>query len=297
MADLTGILRRIEERLGPREGEPVPLDGGITNRNFRVAFAGRDHVVRLPGKDTALLGINRDSERLAAAEAARLGIGPELAYADEDCAVTVFVDASPADAARLGADPRPAAHALRAFHDSGLDLPTRFWVPDLLDEYARVVAERGGTLPDAYGEAQELVARIARVLPLDEPVPCHDDLLAGNILCGPAGEVLLVDWEYAGMGHRLFDLANLAVNNELGEAAEGHLLNAYFGTPVRPDRRAALTLMKLVSDAREAAWGVVQGVVSDLDFDFAGYARKHFDRLAAAATDARLEEWIDAAAA
>ena len=34
-----------------------------------------------------------------------------------------------------------------------------------------------------------------------------------------------------------------------------------------------------MSDVREAMWGVVQGAISDLDFDFAGYASEHFERL------------------
>ena len=34
-----------------------------------------------------------------------------------------------------------------------------------------------------------------------------------------------------------------------------------------------------MSDFREAMWGVVQSAVSQLDFDFAGYAAEHFERL------------------
>ena len=37
--------------------------------------------------------------------------------------------------------------------------------------------------------------------------------------------------------------------------------------------------MRLMSDVREALWGVVQAAVSDLDFDYAAYARSHFARL------------------
>jgi hypothetical protein len=53
--------------------------------------------------------------------------------------------------------------------------------------------------------------------------------------------------------------------------------------------------MMIVSDAREAAWGVVQGSISELDFDFADYARQHFARLERNASDPRLEEWMRAA--
>ena len=55
----------------------LPLDGGITNRNFRVNFGGTDYVVRLPGKNTDLLGIDREAERLATKRAAELGPRPE----------------------------------------------------------------------------------------------------------------------------------------------------------------------------------------------------------------------------
>ena len=65
MADVSAIVQRLEERLGELPRPPLPLDGGITNRNYRARFGERDYVVRLPGKDTALLGISRDAERIA----------------------------------------------------------------------------------------------------------------------------------------------------------------------------------------------------------------------------------------
>src|SRR3954466_10119065 len=76
MASLADTLGPISARLGELEGDPVPLEGGITNRNYRVRFAGEDVVVRLPGKDTGLLGIDRVAERVAGELAAQAGGGP-----------------------------------------------------------------------------------------------------------------------------------------------------------------------------------------------------------------------------
>ena len=108
----------------------------------------------------------------------------------------------------------------------------------------------------------------------------------------------IVDWEYAGMNDRFFDLGNLAVNNGLGEDDERA---AARGLPRAPRRRtasvASLRLMRLMSDVREAMWGVVQAVVSDLDFDYGAYAAEHFARLREGAADPRLEDWIRAASA
>ena len=50
--------------------------------------------------------------------------------------------------------------------------------------------------------------------------------------------------------------------------------------------------MRFMSDFREAMWGVVQGVVSELDFDFGDYADRHFDRLRETAADPRFGTWM-----
>lgn len=288
----------IRQRLAAGEG--VPLRGGITNRNYRMSFDGVECVVRLPGHDTGLLGIDRRAEALAAQQAAALGIGPAVLHADDELFVTEFVHGTEADPELLRSDPAPLARALRAFHESALDLPTRFWVPELLGVYAKLVSDRGAELPAAYARAQELVDRIARAIPFSDPVPCHNDLLAGNVIlvaasASAAGGLLLVDWEYAGLGHRLFDLANLAVNNGFDERAELRLLEAYLGRPAARRQLAALRLFRIVSDAREAAWGVVQSLISELDFDFTTYADEHFERLERAAADPSLEEYLNAA--
>ncbi len=294
MPELSAIVDRLAGHLGPAAGPPLALAGGITNRNYRIRFGQRDCVLRLPGRDTDLLGISREAERIATEQAARLGVAPAVVAAGEDYMVTEYLDAAPIDGERLRAAPESAARALRAFHDCAVSLPARFWVPDLLAAYAEIVLRRGGSLPDSYGEVQSLADRIANRLPLRHPVPCHNDLLPGNILArhSEPDRAVLVDWEYAGMGHRLFDLGNLAVNNEFDAPAEERLLIAYYGGEPTRGQRAAIKLMRIMSDAREAAWGVVQGAISELEFDFGAYARRHFSRLADAAGDPRLEQWL-----
>src|SRR5215213_4804967 len=78
LAELEAALAALEPVIGPAEDEPAPLDGGITNRNFRLRLGGRDVVVRLPGKDTDKLGIDRGAERAATDAAAAAGVGPQV---------------------------------------------------------------------------------------------------------------------------------------------------------------------------------------------------------------------------
>ena len=115
-------------------------------------------------------------------------------------------------------------------------------------------------------------------------MPCHNDLLALNFI-DDGSRIWIVDWEYAGMGDAYFDLANFAVNNELDEDGERALLAAYGGGDP-----AALTVMRFMSDFREAMWGVVQQGISELDVDFVAYAKSHFERLQRTAADLRFRE-------
>ena len=74
------------------------------------------------------------------------------------------------------------------------------------------------------------------------------------------------------MGDLFFDLGNLSINNGLSEGAQELLLDRYFDD-VRDAHRARLQLMRIMSDFREAMWGVVQQAISTLDFDYVDYAR------------------------
>ncbi|HEY2054334.1 MAG TPA: choline kinase family protein [Solirubrobacterales bacterium] len=294
-------MERLETQLGAAEGEPTVLGGGITNHNFRARFGGREVVVRLPGNDTELLGSDRSGERAANSLAAAAGVAPDLVAALDDpvVLVTAFIEGPAMEAVELRA---PAAlaevgAALRRVHGCG-EVHASFDAFRLVEDYAAATRSRGGEVPDAYERAHAVAARIETAPALWEgaPVLCHDDLLAANFIASPAG-IRIVDWEYAGMGSRWFDLGNFAVNNELGAAEEETVLNAYLGAPPSPADLAALRLMRLMSDFREAMWGVVQTAISDLDFDFAGYATKHFDRLLAAADAPEFETLLEDAGA
>jgi thiamine kinase-like enzyme len=301
--ELTEVVARLSALLGPREGSVVQLDGGITNRNFKVNFGGMDYVVRLPGKRTALLGIDRASECIANKAAAGLGIAPRVATLLEDpsCLVTAFIQGREMTPEQLR-KPEAIAEvgdALRRLHESGTELPSGFDSFRLVEEYAETGRRNGSEPPDGYDEALEAARAIQKAVrdqPEHEPVPAHNDLLPANFLRDGDG-IQIIDWEYAGMGDRWFDLGNFAANNELADDDEATLLEAYFGEPPDERRLATLKLFRLMSDFREAMWGVVQSGVSELDFDFDEYARKHFARVQEALRNPSFGDWMEKARA
>jgi len=288
-------LRALEPQLGPAESEPVPLEGGITNRNYRVRFGGRDCVVRLPGKDTELLGIDREAERAATKAAAALGIGPHVIGFEPErgCLVTGFIEARPVSPEELRTRVAEVAEALRAIH-SGPTLPATFSPFQRTRDYERTARERGGTIPDAYAGVRAIADEIEAALD-GEPVPCHNDLLTANFL--DDGERLrILDWEYAGMGDRYFDLANFSNHHDLSTTEMETLIAAYFGEST-PGRLARVQLMRPMAAFWEGMWGVVQATCSELDFDFLGYADEYLGKVRASVENPDFPRWLDDARA
>ena len=269
------------ERVWPgRETHVEALGGGITNHNLKVEVDGEVFVLRVTGKDTDQLGIDRAIELEATRAAAALGIGPEVvAFVEpEGWLVTRFVEgATPSvDQMREPAMLTRVATALRTIHE-GPPIAGSFDSFRVVESYRDTARTRGGTIPSAYERVHEIATRIEEVRGRASAKPCHNDLLNANFLWDET-RLCIVDWEYAGMGDPFFDLANFSINHELDENARDHLLEAYFGA-VRGEDVRALERMRFMSDFREAMWGVVQTAVSELDFDFTAYAGEHFDRL------------------
>ena len=277
----------IVERVWPgRHAETEVLGGGITNRNFKITLDDGAYVLRVGGKDTELLGIDRRVEYEASLAAAAVGVGPDVvAFIEpEGYLVTRFVGGKVVgpEALREPEPLRRIALSLRAVH-AGPSIPARFDSFRVVEAYAATAALHGVTVPDAYGRARETAVLVERARGPAPQRPCHNDLLTANFI-DDGTRIRIVDWEYAGMGDLFFDLANFSVNNGLSKDETAELLRAYFGD-VRAEDERAVMLMGYMSDFREAMWGVVQQALSDLDVDFRAYADEHFERLERSASE------------
>src|SRR5262249_10438712 len=162
-----------------------PLGGGITNHNFKVSFHddGETVVVRAPGKDTELLGIDRQVESAAARMAASIGVGPEVVAFVAGCLITRFIEGSPVppDDMRRPENLARTPRTLRTIHDGPL-IPGRFDSFRVVEAYAATAAEHGVEPPPDYDWAQGVAGRIEGARGQQPTVPGHNDLLNANFI-------------------------------------------------------------------------------------------------------------------
>jgi ethanolamine transporter len=264
----------------------APLEGGLTNRNFRLDAGGRSYVLRIAGAESELLGIDREREIECLHAAAGAGVGPEIVVhlREEKALIRRYVPGKPLTAAEARQSDmlRRIAEALRRFHDYPAPADLGYFSPfEAARSYHALARARSIPLPEDVARAIDLAPRLERELlqSVDQPLClCHNDLLAANLI--DDGQTLwIIDWEYAGLGDRCFDLGNFAANCELTGEQEERLVECYFGEP-SAERLRRVRLMRLASDLREAMWGYLQAGISQLHKPqhYESYARKHLDR-------------------
>ena len=279
------------------ELEIVPIAEGRTNRNFHVTAGDDAFFLRLSEKSTELLGSTGPRSRTPSGRRPRPVSGLRCSCTSRSWDASSPGGSTPTPCPRVTSSAkrcsRPVVAAIKAIH-AGPPLPSSFDPFRIVEEYRRISEERGVVVPDAFDGAHEKASRIEAAFASDPmPLPpCHNDLLEANFLLRD-GHVWVVDHEYAGMGDPFFDLGNLSINNALSDDAQERLLALYFDTPTDA-HRARLKLMRIMSDFREAMWGVVQQGLSTLDIDYVEYATKHFDRLSTTMADPRFDDWLEA---
>ena len=288
-------IARIPQWENTTDLKASPLTGGITNENFRIEVGGDVFVLRIPGADTELLGINRATECAVSRMAGEIGIGPEVFYViePEGYLVTSFIVGHLPSSEELGRRENISrvAKAVRRVH-AMTAIPEKFSPFRVVEDSAEIARRYNVDFPDHFDwlVAQMNDAENALKKNPFTPKLCHNDLLSANFL--DDGNIRILDWEYAGMGDPVFDLANFAVHHQFNDEQDGWLLESYFGE-VSPPKWARLKILKIISDFREAMWAMVQIGISKLDFDFRAYADTYFARTEAGMRGENWQKWLE----
>jgi thiamine kinase len=235
---------------------------GLTNESWLVRTARDAVVVRVSNADERELQIDRNSEAviLAAVAAADLGAPVLLCDPARHVLVTRYLGKPwTYDDARDLANIERLARTMQRLHALTPSRGVRnVDLRETVEGYLHTLDERGSENP-LRTEALRIRARAAAKSLSAGSVAClcHNDAHHLNIV--DDGEVRLIDWEYAGVGERLFDLASACVYHDYDQAQRERLLSAYLtGRDATIERRLdiACWLFEYIRDL----WIAVRGL-------------------------------------
>lgn len=177
------------------------INEGLTNTSFIFQIAGDDYIYRHPGEGTEKI-INRRNERISLENAKAIGVDPTYIYMDvnEGWKVSHYVPAFREPDYSSFEDSKMVIKVMRYLHSSTVkvDYGLRPW-EDACDIEVLLKAND----PHCFEPYERLKTRIGKLYDstIGDGVQkcfCHGDTYCHNWMFEPSGNVILIDWEYAG---------------------------------------------------------------------------------------------------
>ena len=182
------------------------LKGGSTNASYLLSDGHQQLVLRLNSPHSRILGIDRQVERKILELASQKKLAPKVYFNNLDCLVTEYLAGYVGDSNKHDLQCE-YQELLNAVHQLIPDLPD-FNYLDHMENYWRFLVDHGDSIPG------DLCQQRTRLLPVLEKLVCSKE---NRVLChhDPGlhnlrtrhGRLMLLDWEYAGMGFQDMDYA------------------------------------------------------------------------------------------
>lgn len=254
-----------------------PVTGGISNENWRVrATNGHgDWFVKVPGAGTEMF-IDRVAALEASKKAAAAGLGPNVYddLADQGIEINDFLsDRRPSNNADFENIEicKSAIAGYRTLHALPA-ISLRKTVFDMIDEHLDQVRDLRAPM---YKDAEWLMLNTQLAKQAIEAsgydlVTSFNDPMPGNFMIGDDGSIMLIDYEYASMNDRCYDLGIWFGEMFFSRQRELELIEEYFGE-IRPDIVSRVMVYRALADVKWCLWSMVQLKMSRLEFDFHKY--------------------------
>ncbi len=277
-----------------REASVSTLSGGLTNVNYLVESDGAKYVVRIPGRSTELLAVDRANERHNAEAAATTGVAPRiLEYLPEfSVMVLEFIDGETMSSEKLRSSEMAAriAASMRRLHTAPRFLQD-FDMFRLVEYYLQVCDRHQVRIPEGFHDRAAQVTQIERAFAAHPvpTVPCHNDLLAENYI-DDGRQLWILDFEYSGNNDPCFELGDTAQECGFDQDLRAALCQAYFGEAT-PALLARMNLQAVMADVGWTLWAAIQAQISTIDYDFWGWAVERWDRALAVFESEDFARW------
>ncbi|MDZ5448018.1 phosphotransferase [Labrys sedimenti] len=265
-----------------------PIAGGLTNRNLLVTARHGRFVARIAG-DNAAHDIDRAAEQAATRAAAASGLGPDVVWAEPGLMILRHIEGRTLGGADLR-DRTRLRQVLALLDRIRRTLPEHYRGPTrdrsplaILEGYLQRLSAEPNRWQQAAGRYRPLLDSLAARL-ADVPAGfAHNDVHGDNII-DDGQRLWLVDWEYAGRGQPLVDLASLFNNAGLDGGMPHDCLADWLGRPPTGEETQGFMAMRLAAAMRDLFWGYAQdGLVASQPGKLDRYIAINENRVRAAA--------------
>jgi len=188
------------------------LGTGHTNQSYLIEADQQLWVLRINAKNSNVLGIDRQREKIILEHAGAIDLAPKVLYCSVKHGVLIseFIDGQHWQTCDLD-DPEKLSllcKSLHRIHTLKIDTTTFDYRQHAENYWQQLQAGNIRIPDDLYRQREKIIPLLARIPPAR--IICHHDPNPKNIIVR-ANKLYFLDWEYAAPGWPAFDYAALSV--------------------------------------------------------------------------------------
>jgi len=270
-----------------------PINSGITNINFKVNVDKRVFFLSMPESDSELLNIDYRNKYYNNKICGDIKISPRVVHfiESDNLLVTEFIKSKTSSLTKFQSSKeiKQLVKKIKLLHNAKPFL-RNFNMLSQISYYKNILKEE--YLPKELFKYVNKIETLKQKLYLtkDNLVPCHNDLIAENII-KKDNQIYIVDFDYSGNNDPCFELGNLSVEMEYDDEQINKLVKSYYGE-INENIISKVYLQGVVSDIGWSLWSYVQAKISNNNFDYSMHGLNRLERVINKMESKEYELWI-----
>ena len=290
-------INRLRKLIPEWNGKSIkvnPINAGITNINFEVIVGEKSFFLSIPSSSSELLNIDYKNKYYNNKICGKINISPKVTHfiESENLLVTEFIKSkcSSLEIFQSSKEIEQLVKNIKLLHNANPFL-RNFNMLSQISYYQNILKK--DYLPKKLFKYVNNIKSLKNklYLPNHKLVPCHNDLLAENII-NKNNQIFIIDFDYSGNNDPCFELGNLSVEMEYDDEQINKLVKSYYGE-INENIISRVNLQGVVSDIGWSLWSYVQVKNSNLNFDYNAHAIYRLERAINKMESKEYELWIN----
>ena len=290
-------INRLKKLIPEWNGESIkvnPINGGITNINFEVIVGKKSFFLSMPSSNSELLNIDYRNKYYNNKICGEINISPKVTHfiESENLLVTEFIKSKVSSLAifQRSEEIEQLVKKIKLLHSANPFL-RNFDMLSQISYYQNILKK--DYFPQKLNKYLSNIKSLKNklYLPNHKLVPCHNDLLAENII-NKNNQIFIIDFDYSGNNDPCFELGNLSVEMKYDDEQINNLVKSYYGE-INESIISRVNLQGVVSDIGWSLWSYVQVKNSNLNFDYNAHAIYRLEKAINKMESKEYELWIN----